>query len=417
MKFQLFCLPTIPGTEEDRERLRPIGRNNERFQAMIDEVRQIAIMADEAGFNCFSTTEHHFHSEGYEASVQPMMLYADLAARTKNIKFAPLSLVLPANDPLRVAEQIAYLDHLTKGRVYGGYARGYQDRWVNILGQHVNVKGTPMDGSADDKFNRAVHEEYMDIVYKAWTNDLLTYDGQFYQVPFPYKEGITRWPASEWTKKHGAPGEIDENGVVRGISVIPKPYQEPYPPAFQPFSVSESTIRHNAKNEITPIILVADPPQFRGLCEIYQQVAAENGRNLKLGQGVGAFRAVSFGDTEEQAVSLLERTNYFGFQIYFSGFGFWEALRTADDDATYPKGQAMLPPEEWTMDRFRRTKYGLAGTPDQIKRDIEDLHKIHGGDGELEWFSWFFDQGLMPLDESKRQIELFAEHIIPEFKD
>jgi hypothetical protein len=74
-----------------------------------------------------------------------------------------------------------------------------------------------------------------------------------------------------------------------------------------------------------------------------------------------------------------------------------------------------LPKPEWTMDRFRNSKYALAGTIDQVKRDIEAVATIHG-EGELEWFSWFFDQGLMPLSEAKRQLEIFAEHIIPEFK-
>jgi hypothetical protein len=58
MKFMLFVLPTVPGTLEERQNLRPIGRNNE---------------------------------------------YTDLAARTERIKFASLGLVLPACDPLRVA--------------------------------------------------------------------------------------------------------------------------------------------------------------------------------------------------------------------------------------------------------------------------------------------------------------------------
>jgi hypothetical protein len=111
----------------------------------------------------------------------------------------------------------------------------------------------------------------------------------------------------------------------------------------------------------------------------------------------------------------MERTNYYGFQIYFSGFGFWEALRLPGDEQQWPKG-TLLPPEEWTMDRFTKTKYGLAGTVDDIKRDIEDLATIHGNGGELEWFSWFFDQGHMPIDEAKRQLEIFAEHIIPEFR-
>ena len=37
-------------------------------------------------------------------------------------------------------------------------------------------------------------------------------------------------------------------------------------------------------------------------------------------------------------------------------------------------------------------------------------------EGDLEWFGWFFDQGFMPWEEEMRQIELFAEHIIPAFR-
>ena len=106
------------GTLEGRKRLRRIGRNNERYQQMLNELRRLVVFADEAGFEVFATTEHHFHSEGYKASVAPLLLYADLAARPKRIKFSPLGLVLPSWDPIRAAEEIAILDHLTKGRVY-----------------------------------------------------------------------------------------------------------------------------------------------------------------------------------------------------------------------------------------------------------------------------------------------------------
>src|SRR5689334_21181929 len=217
MKFLFFVLPTVPGTLEDRERLRPIGRNNERYQAMLSELRELAVMADDAGFDAFATTEHHFHSEGYETSVAPLLLYADLAARTRRIKFAPLGLVLPAWDPLRAAEELAVFDQLTKGRLYAGFARGYQDRWVNVLGQQYHVTGAPMDGSSIDQHNRKVYEEAVTLIKKAWTEPTLTYDGQFYKVPFPYEEGIRRWPAAAWTREYGAPGEVDADGVVRRI--------------------------------------------------------------------------------------------------------------------------------------------------------------------------------------------------------
>jgi len=159
MKFMLFVLPTVPATLEERERLRPIGRNNDRYQMMLDELRRLAVFADDAGFDVMSTTEHHFHSEGYECSVAPLMLYTDLAARTKRIRFSPLGLVLPTWDPIRCAEELAVLDHLTKGRIYAGFARGYQDRWVNVLGQQYHVTGAPIDGSSIDNHNRRVYEE------------------------------------------------------------------------------------------------------------------------------------------------------------------------------------------------------------------------------------------------------------------
>ncbi len=410
----LFVLPTVPATLEDRKRLRPIGRNNDRYQAMLDELRRLAVFADDAGFDVMSTTEHHFHSEGYETSVAPLLLYADLAARTKRIKFSPLGLVLPAWDPIRCAEELAVLDHLTKGRIYAGFARGYQDRWVNVLGQQYHVTGAPMDGSSIDQHNRKVYEETLKVIKLAWTQESFDYDGEYYKVPYPH-EGIRRWPVAEWTRTYGAPGEVDEEGVIRRICVVPKPYQQPHPGLFQPFSVSENTIRYTAQSSIVPWILVSYPPEFQRLCRVYREVAAEAGRRLGLGESVGAFRAVHFGNTEAEAVELLRQTNYTGFNDYFAGFGFWEAFRAPEDSGVYPPGQKMLPPSEWTLERMRRVKYALAGTVDQVKSEIEALHRI-GGDGELEWFGWFFDQGFMSWDELMRQMELFAKHIIPAFR-
>src|SRR5262252_3691506 len=180
MKFMLFVLPTVPGSLAERQQLRPIGRNNERYQQMLDELRQLVVLAEEAGFDVFATTEHHFHSEGYEASVAPLMLYTDLAARTKRIKFASLGLVLPTWDPLRVAEEIAVLDHLTKGRFIAGFARGYQDRWTNVLGQHYHVSAATMDGSAVDNHNRDVFEEMFHIIKMAWTEESIRFKGKYY---------------------------------------------------------------------------------------------------------------------------------------------------------------------------------------------------------------------------------------------
>ena len=251
----------------------------------------------------------------------------------------------------------------------------------------------------------------MHVIKKAWTEEAIAFDGQYYKVPFPYEEGIRRWPVAEWTRAYGAPGEIDDDGVLRKVSVVPRPFQQPHPPLFQPFSMSEKTIRYTAKSGIVPWIFLSYPQEFQRLCHIYQEDAAKAGRQLKLGENVGAFRAVHLGTTEDAAVSLLRATNYSLFMHCLGPFGFWNALgRTPEDTAKY--GEAQLPHEEWTVERMRRLKYALAGTPEQVRAAVEDVATIHGHGGELEWFGWFFDQGAMPLGQAKEQLELFGEHVI-----
>ena len=414
MKFDLLILPSIPGTLEDRTALRPIGRNVERYQQMLQEMRDIAVLADEVGIDAFSTTEHHFHSEGFEASVAPLVLYADLAARTSRLKFAPLGLVLPGWDPIRCAEELAVLDNLTQGRVIAGFARGYQDRWVNVLGQHYHSTGAPMDGSEVDLHNRKVFEEVYQLIKLAWTEDAIEYNGEYYQIPQPYEEGIRRWPVTEWTQQYGAPGELDEDGVIRKISVIPKPYQQPHPPFWQPFSVSESTIRWCARETILPWILISYPETFNQFCQVYQEEAATVGRHLKIGESVGAVRDICIGKTYEEAFERGVKTTGLGFHAYFAGFGFLEAFRNPGEEAPAP---LMLSDAKAVYQRMIDHDFALCGTVDDIKRKMESLAKCYGV-GQLEWFSWaFLHQGFLPWDEVRWQLETFATEILPEFKD
>ena len=414
MKFNLLILPTIPGMMEDGERLRPIARNNERYQQMLDEVSQICIAAEEMGFDCFATTEHHFHSEGFECSVAPLLLYSDLANKTKRIKFSPLAIVLPSWDPIRAAEELAVLDHLTKGRLIVGFARGYQDRWVNVLGQKYKTSATQSDKSEADKRNRRVFEEMFHIVKAAWTQDLLSYKGEFYEIPFPYDKGIRNWPIVEWTRARGAPGEIDEQGVIRGISVIPKPYQQPHPPLFMAFSLSESTIRWAANENMTSQINVSKPAEFTRLCKVYQEVSAENGRDLKLGEQIAAPRYVYLGDTYEEAYKQAEKILGWEYNGYYNNFGVSEGFRNPEDPPE-PKPLKFTSEQQATK-RLVEHEYALVGTIDDVKRRMESLSRCHA-DGELDWFTWQFDQGLLSLEDALHQMEIFATKIMPEFKD
>ncbi len=412
MKFDIFLLPTVPATVDEREALRPIGRNRERIQQMYEEVKRIAVASDQLGFDVFSTTEHHFHSEGFEVSTSPLILYSHLAALCPRIWFAPLALVLPTWDPIRVAEEIAILDHLTKGRLIVGVARGYQMRWTNVLGQKYEVRGATMDGSAIDEKNREVFEEVLEVMTKAWTKDSFSHAGHYYQVPFP-ASGIENWPVAAVTRRFGAPNEMDAKGVLKEISVCPPPYQVPHPKMWQPFAASESTVKRCAQRGILPWIFISEPSMFRAWCGTYRDIAASAGRKLGLGEGVGAVRSVTIGRTREEAFELGVSTTGSTFLHYFGPFGFLEPFRRPGDPEGFP---LRLGDERGVFKRLVEDRYALCGTVDDILKEMDALATCHG-DGVLEWFSWnFFYQGLSPIADQERQLELFATKIMPRFK-
>src|SRR5262249_12951270 len=158
----------------------------------------------ELGYAALTTAEHHFHTEGGEVNSQPLLLFSDLAARTKRLMFIPLSLVLPTWDPIRLAEEVAMFDQLYPGRIDIAYARGYQQRGLPILAQRANVM--PLISAESDRINREIFNEYLQVVLSAWKEDAFDFNGKHYQVPFPYDEGISGWGPAEWTRTYGADG-------------------------------------------------------------------------------------------------------------------------------------------------------------------------------------------------------------------
>lgn len=412
MKFDLFLLPTVPGTWDERKELRPIGRNTEKIQEMYAEIDNLCGISDARGIDCFSTTEHHFHGEGVEASVAPLLLFSHLAAKYKRIHFAPLAVVLPTWDPIRLAEEIAVLDHLSGGRVKVGLARGYQPRWTQVLGQKYNVKGATMDGSEVDLQNKEVYEEVLEVMLKAWTEDSFRHEGKYYSVPNPL-DGID-WKVAELAREYGSEGEVDADDKVQRITVIPSPFQKPHPPLWSVYAASESTIVRTAEKNMMPFMFVSKPGEFVDWCKNYQRVASEHGRELGIGEGVGAVRSVTFGDTYEEAFELGVETCGVAYQHYFGPFGFLEPFRDESDDPAFPL-QIGGPRE--IFQRQVEHGYSLCGTVEEIKEQMAELERCHS-DGHLEWFSWnFFYQGLSSKAEQERQLNLFCEHIVPAFCD
>ena len=416
MKFSIFLNPQIPGSgysaEANATAKRPIGRDVESYQRLLHEVREIAVHADQIGFDALMMTEHHFHSEGFEFSVNPLMFLTDLAARTERILLAPLGIVLPAWDPIRAAEDVALLDHFSKGRLRLGVARGYQSRWMNVLGQRWQTAAARSDGSQSDNRNFDVFGEILNIMKLAWTQETVKYrsDVLDYQVPFPY-EGIEGWPAAEWTKTFGAPGEVDEEGVIRAVSVCPKPYQNPYPELWQPFTISDRSVIRAAQENTLPWMFTPNPDEHAAKAKLYQEESARQGRDYKLGEHTGILKIVGMADTREEAIATYGKGMQKDFAAFFGPFGYLEVLRKQEDDAHQP-----ISPEKGDFKRMNEVELALLGGPEEIKRGIQRLRDRMP---DLEWFGLFMQgqQGVLPLDTVKRNLELFATKVIPEFRD
>jgi alkanesulfonate monooxygenase SsuD/methylene tetrahydromethanopterin reductase-like flavin-dependent oxidoreductase (luciferase family) len=76
--------------------------------------------------------------EGFEVSNNPVLLDLYIGMQTTRVHAGQLGEVLPANNPIRVAEDIAMLDQMTGGRANACFARRYQRRWVDILAQQTH---------------------------------------------------------------------------------------------------------------------------------------------------------------------------------------------------------------------------------------------------------------------------------------
>lgn len=411
MKVMLMPPTNIRGTAEERHAKRPLGRNVEAYQTMLDELEETAITADHYGIDAFGVTEHHLHTEGGESMPNSLMFFAKLAAKTKRIQFVPGSIVLPVRDPIRAAEDIALFDNMYPGRIAVSFARGYQTRWLQTLSQKERIGSGPMDPEANAR-NREIFNEYLDVVIKAWTEDTFNHNGKNYQAPYP-ASGIRNWPAAEWTRQFGSDGEIDDEGTIHKIGVIPKPVTQPHPPIWVPYTLSYETLVQAAQRRFSAMIYDGRPDVFRKACEDYQAEAAKAGLDLRLGQGIGALRKMYIGETFEEAFDLAVRTGGYWFNRYFSHFGLNEVSRLPSDD---PNKMVTFSSDRECAERMLEMGQLLCGTPADVCRQLESLHRCHS-DGELEWLIWeTWATNNVSRDEQKRQIELFVTKVWPRFR-
>ena len=135
---------------------------------VIKETMEQCILADQAGFNYVWFVEHHFLT-GFSASPCPDVFYGALSQRTKNIRLGLGVVILPYHHPVRVAERVAMLDHLSEGRVDFGTGRSAP---YELTGMGL-----------DPRDSREMWEESLSMVPDIWSTDWYAHEGKYWQVP------------------------------------------------------------------------------------------------------------------------------------------------------------------------------------------------------------------------------------------
>ncbi|WP_420465320.1 LLM class flavin-dependent oxidoreductase [Panacagrimonas sp.] len=395
MEVAAFYLPSLGRKEEIEQGM--AGKRTDLYQRMLVELSEQIGFMDEHGYYGAGTTEHHFHIEGEEVSTNPVLLNLYFGLRTKRMKFGQLGNVLPCLNPVNRAEDIAIASQMLQGRVFAGFARGYQGRWVNVLGQHYGL-GEPGKGEDYEELKRSLFEEHFDIMMTAWKHDTFSYHGKHWQIPTP---GI-QWPAAKTSRAYGK--GVDENGIIQEIGIAPGLYNNQIPDLFMPFATSERSIQWAMERGVVPVTIMTHPDVVRGHFLAGQEAAQRAGLDYKYGQGMAMSREVIVADTDEEAERIARDAGAFIWCNFFQPFGFNAAIATPEE-----KNPFTVPN---SFEAISERGLVIHGSPDTVNRKLEALFKQLPVD-----YFWMFIYNHMPHDALMRSLELLTTRVWPNFSD
>ena len=142
----------------------------ELYHAAIEQ----AVWAEDLGFVSVTLSEHHGSDDGYLPSL--VALASAIAARTENIHIMLAALIAPMHDPLRIAEDLAVLDRISKGRISVTVAGGYVPSEFEMFGY-----------TTGDRVRLTV--EMVETLKAAWTGEPFEFRDRTVRVtPTPYQD-------------------------------------------------------------------------------------------------------------------------------------------------------------------------------------------------------------------------------------
>lgn len=174
MKFGCYLLNTyVPDLD---------GQSADLYAHWLEQIDA----AEELGFDSLWVTEHHFRLFGGMIP-NPQLLLTAAAQRTRRLRLGSSVSLVPMHHPIQIAEDFAMLDLLSDGRLLFGAGRGMSSQEYVTFGADWNTA-------------QARLVEALELIVRAWTDDVLNWDGEYYHY--------------------------------HGLTVRPKPRQQPHPPIY-----------------------------------------------------------------------------------------------------------------------------------------------------------------------------------------
>jgi alkanesulfonate monooxygenase SsuD/methylene tetrahydromethanopterin reductase-like flavin-dependent oxidoreductase (luciferase family) len=359
IEFGLFYEIPVPRPWNDRS----------EYEAYHDVVKQ-AVRGDQVGFQYFWTVEHHFLSEFSHCSA-PEVLYGAVAAKTERMRIGHgvRLLPFPYNHPLRVAEMAGALDILCDGRLELGTGRSSTREELEGFG-------------IEPLMTRELWQEALEIVVGAWTSDEFSWQGKNFQFP-PRR-------------------------------VHPKPIQKPHPPLWM---ATSSPAGHEVAGKaglgLLSFTIGVPPSELAFRIGLYRD-------GLKQAKPLGKFvndRAATFtmvhcAETNAEARRNAEDSILWYFKRSLELVGGLAAWQEGKELGSYDYTRALkdLNLEGFSFDLLDEMDAVIVGDPVRCAEKVKNYQEA--GCNQL---LCLMQPHNIPPDKVMRSIELFGEHVIPQF--
>ena len=353
--------------------------SNEELASVFTKSEAIARCMDKLGFHTLWFAEHHFQREGYECIPNILMLAVHLAHLTENLRFGCGFNVSPMWHPLRLAEDFAMADILTKGRVTFGVGRGYHTREVETF-------GAPM---LDQDANRELFEEQLDVMFKAFHQDAFSHHGKHYTLP----------------------AQVPYRGYeLQDMTLVPRPINTPVE-CWQPIvSSSPRGLDFMVKHGIKGIIGGGAALMTEGPIQAFQDAHARAGIETQLGENLCLGISFHLAPTKEQAIA--EAKPYYEEHVkLFGPLGFLGKLSNEQFAAIGQRGgvtRAGMP----TLEDLCASGAWYCGPPEGM---IESLHGVSERYPGLDFATAQSAIGT-PETVIVEQLEQLAADVMPAFR-